>query len=374
MTKNNGHLEIDVLKLSQPAGEFFVGSMNYYDLLEIAYYDPRIRIDEAKYKGIQRPLNKDRIKAINAYLTSLDATLPNAIIASLHEGFNLNETPCRNLYKLVLERRPGLVLIVDGQHRLEGFRGLQTSEFDIIVTFLVGMQEEDEAMIFATINGTQTRVNPSLVYDLFGLTSGRSPQKTVHEIVKRLNTEAESPFYKQIKMLGRKEDDYTGIISQSAFAKKLMQFISKDPLRDRNLIAKKQPLPYNSREEESLIFLAPFREQRDDFLYAILKNYFNAIKELFPQKWGMKSYLLTKSIGIHAYMEYLRFIYPEVLITKNAQQTFFMDVLKATKTNNELTSAFYSPNEQGIRIIFTELVSNSRYPWKNEAIAKKIRQ
>jgi len=369
----NNSIEINVLKLTQPAGECYVGTMNYVDLLAIAYYDPRVRIAGDKYTGIQRPLNKERIRAINAYLGSSDAALPNAIIASLHQGFSLYETDCLNVYKLTIERSPQLVLIVDGQHRLEGFRNLDAKEFDVIVTFLVDLQEEDEAMIFATINGTQTRVNPSLVYDLFGLTSGRSPQKTVHEIVKKLNSEEGSPFYKSIKMLGRKENDYTGIISQSAFAKKLIQFISKDPLRDRDLIAKKQPLPYTDKDAENLIFLQPFKEQRDDFIYAILKNYFSALKKLLHNQWGSKNYLITKSIGVHAYMEYLRYIYPEVLNERNATSEFFYDILKETKTTNDLTSSYYSPNEQGIRIIFNELVANSSYPWKNKNIGKRMK-
>lgn len=369
----NNPIEINVLKLNQPAGECYVGTINYVDLLSIAYYDPRVRVAGDRYSGIQRPLNKERIRAINAYLGSSDAALPNAIIVSLHQGFNLTETDCLNVYKLTLERIQKLVLIVDGQHRLEGFRDLKAQEFDVIVTFLVDLQEEDEAMIFATINGTQTRVNPSLVYDLFGLTSGRSPQKTVHEIVKKLNSEQDSPFYKSIKMLGRKENDYTGIISQSAFAKKLIQFISRDPLRDRDLIAKKQPLPYTSKDDESLIFLQPFKEQRDDFIYATLKNYFSAIKELLPQQWGSKDYLLTKSIGVHAYMEYLRFIYPEVLNERNAKPEFFYGILKATKSNHNLTSSNYSPNEQGIRIILNELIDNSSYPWKNKNIGRRMK-
>lgn len=364
---SNSIIEIYVLKLTQPAGDFYVGSMGYHDLLEIAYYDPRAKKGD-KYKGIQRPLNQVRVKAINAYLNSLDATLPNSIIVSLHTDFTITGTSCDGIFKLTLPKIPNSVLVVDGQHRLEGFRGLQVENFDLIITFLPNLQEEDEAMIFATINGTQTRVNPSLVYDLYGLTSGRSPQKTVHEIVKKLNSEEDSPFFKLIKMLGRKEDDYSGIISQSAFAKKLISFISKDPLRDRDLLAKKKPLPYSKADEETLIFLAPFKEERDDYIFAIIKNYFTAVKTLLQHQWGSKDFLLTKSIGVHAYLEYLRFIYPEILAVKTATKDFFYAILKATRTNKELTSSNYAPNEQGIRIIFNELVNNSLYSWTSDKL------
>ena len=97
----NNFIETNVFKISQPAGDFYVGSMNYSDLMKIAYYDPRVKQGD-KYKGIQRPLNKDRIKAINAYLNSLDASLPNAIIASLHSGFSINGTPCVNVFNVTL--------------------------------------------------------------------------------------------------------------------------------------------------------------------------------------------------------------------------------------------------------------------------------
>ncbi len=370
----NTNLNINVLKITQPAGDFYVGSMRYQDLLEIAYYDPRVKTQGDEYSGIQRPLNKDRIKAINAYLSSLDATLPNAIIVSLPNGFELKDTGCEGLYQLQFEKKTRTVLIVDGQHRLEGFKGLKVDSFDLIVTFLIDLQEEDEAMIFATINGTQTRVNPSLVYDLYGLTSGRSPQKTVHEIVKRLNSEDSSPFYKLIKMLGRREEDYAGVISQSAFAKKLVQFISKDLLRDRDLIARKRKLPYTTSDEENLIFLSPFLEERDDYIYNILKNYFNAIRKLYPADWGSKRHLLTKTIGVHAYLEYLRFMYPEIVSTRKATEESFIEILKSTRTTAELTSSNYSVNESGVRTILNELINNSRYPWTNVSLQSKIKR
>lgn len=72
-------------------------------------------------------------------------------------------------------------------------------------------------------------------------------------------------------------------------------------------------------------------------------------------------------------MEYLRYIYPEVLNERNATSEFFYDILKETKTKNDLTSSYYSPNEQGIRIIFNELVANSSYPWKNKNIEKRMK-
>ena len=69
--------------------------------------------------------------------------------------------------------------IIDGQHRLAGFTDLNSRDFELIVSIFIDLPVEDQAMLFATINLKQTKVSPSLVYDLFEETKLRSPQKTL---------------------------------------------------------------------------------------------------------------------------------------------------------------------------------------------------
>src|SRR5260221_7086250 len=74
------------LPIEQPIGKFFVGVMNSSDLTAIAYADVR-RMEETreveKYLGIQRRLNKERVKEIKAYTMTKDATFPTSIILAV---------------------------------------------------------------------------------------------------------------------------------------------------------------------------------------------------------------------------------------------------------------------------------------------------
>ena len=64
------------------------------------------------------------------------------------------------------------------------------------------MDIQDQAMVFATINLKQTKVNKSLAFDLYEFTKTRSPQRTCHDIARFLNYKKKSPFESRIKMLG----------------------------------------------------------------------------------------------------------------------------------------------------------------------------
>lgn len=69
---------------------------------------------------------------------------------------------------------------------------------------MIDLTEEEKAYIFSTINSNQTKVDKSLIYDLFDLSKTRSPFKTAHYIARNMNTETNSPFKNKLKMLGKK--------------------------------------------------------------------------------------------------------------------------------------------------------------------------
>ncbi|TOI03245.1 DGQHR domain-containing protein, partial [Vibrio parahaemolyticus] len=98
-----------------------------------------------KYLGIQRPLKKDRVKDINSYISTIDATFPNSIILAINEEHitwesgelivSYNKNDMGNIAK-----------ILDGQHRLAGFDEQNYTyldfegnekEFELLVTIFV---------------------------------------------------------------------------------------------------------------------------------------------------------------------------------------------------------------------------------------------
>ena len=77
-------VSIDAIRVSQPIGEFYFGVMNAEDLLSITYSDVRkMKREVEDYLGIQRELKKSRVREINEYINTLDATFPNSIIVAV---------------------------------------------------------------------------------------------------------------------------------------------------------------------------------------------------------------------------------------------------------------------------------------------------
>lgn len=275
------YIELRYIKVKQPIGEFYISSIDYKQLIEIASADIR-KIDEEadrnnsfdSYLGIQRTIMPKRITEISEYVNTVDATFPTSIILHIQsKEMFINEQPIseydpeyieNNIDKITTVeninineengtlqiRKDGSVArILDGQHRIEGLRqylkqrkGDDTlfpdgeMSFDLNITIFVDLDIDDQAQIFSVINKAQTKVNKSLVYDLFEYAKYPSPQKTAHDVVRLLNRLESSPFYKKIKVLGTASNTETETIAQATFVELILGYITSDPTSDRDIL------------------------------------------------------------------------------------------------------------------------------------------
>jgi DGQHR domain-containing protein len=151
--------------------------------------------DFERYLGIQRPLDDGRVKALSDYVNFADASFPTSIIIALEQDYvtydenskEMTISNCRNGETVPSIALRMLARVLDGQHRIAGLSGFKGDQFDLSVTIFVGADIADQAHIFATVNLEQTKVNKSLVYDLYELSRSRSPQKTCHNIAVALD-------------------------------------------------------------------------------------------------------------------------------------------------------------------------------------------
>src|SRR6266436_3836133 len=183
-------MKLPVITFDQPAGVFYLTALPAEEVIRISKVDPR-KMDLETMEtggGIQREPSSKRIREITEYADTVDAAFPTPILLAL------SSSDCLLGENTITVLRDKAADIVDGQHRVRGIsNSSRVADLTLPVVLMLDATEEQKALVFATINGKQTKVPASLVYDLFGVTTGRSPQKTAHEIARAMNTENASP-------------------------------------------------------------------------------------------------------------------------------------------------------------------------------------
>lgn len=316
------------LRARQPIGDIYVATIPYKDVAKMTYFDVRRVLQEdrdvERYLGIQRPLDDKRVDQIGAYVNLVDAAFPSSVIVALEDDYVTYDDitgmmTVRN--HRIGETEPSTAIrrtarVIDGQHRIAGLDEFTGDDFDLSTTIFIGADIADQAHIFATVNLEQTKVNRSLVYDLYELSRSRSPQKTCHNIVVALDRDADSPFYKRIKRLGLATDGRVfEPITQSTLVDGLIDYISENPREDRDRILRGRALEKASGDE---LFKRPLRNlfvSGDEIaIIQIVYNYFDAVRRRWPDAWNERGrgYMLNRTNGVRALLRFFRFAYAHV--------------------------------------------------------------
>lgn len=310
--KNNGWINAKCLEVKQPIGTFYVAIMKYSDLLRVSWADVRRiggeRREVETYLGIERPLNPKRVAELKQYVKTVDASFPSSIILAVESA---NTRYDKETEVLSLSDSENVAKILDGQHRIAGLEDYSNGDFELPVTIFVDMDIENQALLFATINLEQTKVNKSLAYDLYDYAKQRSPQKTAHNIVRLLDSREGSPFKGKIKILGTAGDPGE-TISQALFVDSLLPMISDNPRGDRDLFKRgKKPTRATPDQEQYLIFRNMFMDEREAEIAKVLWNYFGAVEDKWGEYWRevKRGYVLNRTTGFKGLMSFLRFTY-----------------------------------------------------------------
>jgi len=311
-------VKIPVVLVRQPIGDFYVGAMHYRDLIEISSSDMRrIESDLDRYVGIQRKLSPDRVHEINAFVKTIDATFPTSIVLSvegscaeydektglLHLGEGIDEDTGEAIAKEKIAN------ILDGQHRIEGLKGLDTDRFDLPVSIFVNADMADQSYIFATVNLAQTKVNRSLVYDLLDYSRARSPQRSAHDVAVALDRSTKSPLKMMIKRLGTATRGRTGeTLAQATVVGSLVPLISSKPLDDRDLLARGKKVKFVHSEYSKTPLRPMWVAEGDTDITKLFIAYFSAISEKWPRSWASRDPgdILSRTNGFRAFMRFFK--------------------------------------------------------------------
>ena len=366
------------LKIQQPIGEFYIGALDCKQLYRITWFDVRRILhdrDVEKYLGIQRPISKNRLKEIQKYVQTVDACFPTAVLLAIPETCatydeDSSTMTLSNFVDTDLEDEKiylgQIAKVLDGQHRIEALKNYNGPNFDINVSIFIDIDVAQQAYIFSTVNLAQTKVNKSLVYDLYDLAKTRSPQKVCHMIAVALDQNKNSPLYRRIKRLGTAtKGRYHETITQATFVQSLIRYMTKTEIIDRDIYMRgKVPKKVDSEILSTLIFRNMMIEEKDYEITDILWNYFEAVRNRWPEAWEAtgQGIILNKTNGFKALMRFLKNAYLYLVSPgeiPNVEQ--FEGIFNRIELNDkDFNVDNFKPGTSGESELYRTLLSRSR--------------
>lgn len=301
--------------MEQPIGDMFLVKMPAKDVAGISASNMRKSYND--HTGIQRKLDKNRIKLIAEFCQTKDAMFPTPIILSASSDYFLIDT-VEETIKIpeIREDEAKFCSIVDGQHRLEGLKQSgKIDKFDLLVAFVFDTDPSKDAYLFKIINGNQKPVSTSLIYDLYGLSKSRTVEKTCNKVMQVLNgndPKMESKLDGKIKMLGYKDRfSQAGIVSQATMIKNLMKLITDKSERDNIDIEFGREL--KQLDSRKYIFRDDFIKGNDEFIISENVDFFNSwLKSLseVKEKYNLNEYKqFEKTIGFSVSYRIFQILY-----------------------------------------------------------------
>ena len=230
-------------------------------------------------EGYQRPEVLSHITEIRKYLESSDAMLPNAIVVAFDDTVTFDPAPGRKVNGAVARHgtlsipvpdgdgreKPGWV--VDGQQRMAAIGGANIEAFPVFVVAFVARDDEDQREQFILVNATKP-LPKGLIYELLPVTNARLPTNLLKRrfpavLLERLNFDSDSPFQGLIRTPTCPE----GVIKDNSILKML-----ENSLSDGILYWFRDPLT---------------GEGDADTMLRVVKEFWWAVRELFPDAWGL---------------------------------------------------------------------------------------
>jgi DGQHR domain-containing protein len=239
----------------------------------------RVRRDtDARLAGYQRPEVLSHIAEIRRYLESESPLLPNAIVVAFDRRVRFEPADVQpsspryaRLGTLVIpivgkdEQVPGW--IVDGQQRTAAIREADIASFPVPVTAFITDDDQEQKEQFILVNSTKP-LPKGLIYELLPSTKTRLPKGLQRRrfpsyLLDRLNYDVDSPLREMIQT----PTNPGGVIKDNSILKML-----ENSLDDGALHA--------FRDIDT-------GEGDIDSMLALLKTFWNSVKAVFGDAWGL---------------------------------------------------------------------------------------
>lgn len=236
------------------------------------------RDGDERVRGYQRPEVISHIAEIRNYIESERPMIPNAVVLAFDSRVRFEAdshakaqgttpgTLIIPLLKSISEGdKPGFV--VDGQQRLAAVREAQVNSFPLFVTAFITDDLGEQTEQFILVNSTKP-LPKGLIYELLPMTEAPLP-KLLHrrrypaQLSDRLNLDRDSPFHKLVKT----PTSPNGFVNHNSVLRMVEQSLTDGAL-------------YRLKRSSA-------KETSADVMLALLKNYWSAVREVFPDAWGI---------------------------------------------------------------------------------------
>lgn len=315
-------MKIEALRYHQKNKDIFVFPM------DPNYMKQFVKISDVSTgdKNFQRPFDPKRVEEIKNYVLGKDKLykrgkdiyakgfIPNAIVVNLPTKYRV-ETKNDKTYihfpdKKDISKYKETIEIIDGQHRLLAFdddcKSSLKEEYQMCFVALINLSDSEKKEIFMVLNERQKTVDKNILLrhkKLLKLLLDE--EETRYDVITRLNSEVDSPFYGKIIIAGEKK----------TYGLKAVQIdgaLSSSKALDRLINSK---------------------GQMDEKSYKIFKNYFLSWKINFPNAWFRSNNTLTKMAGFR-FMAYLfPFVHEILKPTKNFKVEEFSKIICKIKSD-----------------------------------------
>jgi DNA sulfur modification protein DndB len=306
-------IEIDVIRFHQKGIEMYIGKMKAKELLQLFEID---EFKEEELEGYQRELYEERTSELVEYLSKCPLAIMPAILVSLRGANFISQNG--DFGTLSIPRKKGAIWMIDGQHRIGGFdkvrerfiftKSIDPSQFPDLMNYEFPVVFFDSASAAAKIRNAQ--ILPETQF------SSEDVERTVFFVVNKTQRGI-SPSLKDALLYRIKTSGIEGlpIIRKEGWrirAARIAIVLNKDensPLAERINISGRRgtgkPIQLNSFVSSLKILFSDegFSGLGDDEKIGFLKAYWEALKELFPEAFEMKTFkghMLLKALGVYS--------------------------------------------------------------------------
>jgi len=259
---------------------FPIDGKKIFDIATVSH----IKRDGTEIEGFQRSAVQAHIKVIAEYVEKSDAMIPNAIVLAISDpDVDFEKIDCQtkaigeigilripNHLHIDIESETRPAFIVDGQQRTQAIQQAKVSSFPIMVCAFKEGDQEYMAQQFYNVNATKPlprELIAELLPNLPHVSAKLRPKQMAAELGNQLAFDMRSPFFSIVKSTSNPD--------------------SEGFLRLNSII---NPIEALINDPTSYLGMQCTNTQFSDIekIKNVLFNYWDAVKQVFPEAWGIR--------------------------------------------------------------------------------------